>query len=114
VSGDPRARRGRLAEDLAARLIESRGGRILARNVRVGRGEVDLVAELDGEPVVVEVRSVANPGGPLDATPLEAFDAAKAAQVRRLAGRLRCRRVDLMAVRFDSQGVDLHWVASAA
>lgn len=114
MSGGHRATQGRLAEELAARLIETRGGKILARNVRVGRGEIDLVAMLNGERTVVEVRSVANPGGPMDLHPLAAFDDAKAAQVRSLAARIGCRRADLIAVRFDSHGVDLHWVADAA
>jgi putative endonuclease len=111
---DLRAQQGRLAESLAARLILSRGGKILAKNVRVGRGEVDLIAGLGGERVVVEVRSVTNPGGPLDVSPSAAFDQAKAAQVRRLASRVGCRRVVLIAVRFDAKGVDLHWMADAA
>ncbi|HEY7704995.1 MAG TPA: YraN family protein [Acidimicrobiia bacterium] len=114
MSGDHRATQGRLAEDLAARLIEARGGKVEARNVRVGRGEVDLVARLGGQRVVVEVRSVSSPGGPIEADPLAAFDHAKAIQVRRLARDLGCRRVDLIAVRFDRAGVDLHWVADAA
>ena len=114
MNGDHRPTQGRVAEELAARLIESRGGKIEARNVRIGRGEVDLIARLGGERVVVEVRSVANPGGPHDADPVAAFDRAKAAQVRGLASRLGCRRVDLVAVRFGAGGVDLHWVADAA
>lgn len=58
-SGSPadRVRRGRLAEDLAARRLEAHGWRVLARNVRRARGEIDIVA-LDGDTVVfVEVRS---------------------------------------------------------
>jgi putative endonuclease len=47
---------GRAAEDLAAAFLRLRGFRILARNVREGPREIDLVAEDAGWVVVVEVR----------------------------------------------------------
>ena len=47
---------GRAAEDLAARMLEDRGLRILGRNLRTGSGEIDILA-LDGITLaVVEVR----------------------------------------------------------
>ena len=52
-------RTGDAAEALIARRLEAAGWRILARNVRVGRDELDLVAIDPGPPralVVVEVR----------------------------------------------------------
>jgi putative endonuclease len=49
--------RGRAAETLVAHFLEQHGYVILARNLRVGRGEIDLVA-LDGQTLVcIEVRS---------------------------------------------------------
>ncbi len=47
---------GRAAEDLAAAFLRLRGFRLLARNVREGPREIDLVAEDAGWVVVVEVR----------------------------------------------------------
>jgi putative endonuclease len=47
---------GRAAEDLAAAFLRLRGFRILARNVREGPREIDLIAEDAGRVVVVEVR----------------------------------------------------------
>jgi putative endonuclease len=47
---------GRAAEDLAAAFLRLRGFRILARNVREGPREIDIVAEHAGWVVVVEVR----------------------------------------------------------
>jgi putative endonuclease len=50
---------GAEAERLVAEILIAEGWRILARNVRVGRGELDLVAVDPGPPaafVVVEVR----------------------------------------------------------
>jgi putative endonuclease len=104
---------GRLAEDLAVDLLIRSGARIVARNVKVKTGEVDVVAEIDHKRVVVEVRSVTTPNrqGPQPpAHPLDAFDDSKARQVRRLASLLGCGRVDLVAVRFHRAGADLHWI----
>lgn len=55
-----RARTGRWAEDFVADRVTALGWRVLARNVRVGRAELDLVAIDPGPPaalVVVEVRA---------------------------------------------------------
>src|SRR6266852_5446256 len=51
--------RGDDAETLVATELESAGWRVLARNVRIGRGELDIVAVDPGPPpelVIVEVR----------------------------------------------------------
>lgn len=102
---------GALAETLAVRFLESRGSRVLARNVRVGHGEIDILAQIDGERTVVEVRSRWAVGKTWSADPLEAFDAAKAQQVKKLAASplVRTSRVDLIAVRFHDLGAELHW-----
>ncbi|MXW69140.1 MAG: hypothetical protein F4W94_05925 [Acidimicrobiia bacterium] len=106
---------GRAAEALAARFLESRGHLVLARNLRVGRGEIDILAEIDGERAVVEVRSRRGAPDARSPDPLEAFDAAKARQVRKLAGSptVRASRVDLITVRFHRAGVDLLWLPCA-
>lgn len=49
---------GAAGESLAVRFLERKGWRIRGRNVRVGRGELDIVAADDGgELVIVEVRT---------------------------------------------------------
>jgi putative endonuclease len=53
---DPRARSGASAEALAARFLESRGLRVVARNFRCRRGEIDLIARDGATLVFVEVR----------------------------------------------------------
>lgn len=114
--GDRLSRRdtGQAAEALAAGFLERRGHLVLARNLRVGRGEIDILAEIDGERAVVEVRSrwASDARSP---DPLDAFDAAKARQVRKLAASLaaRAQRVDLITVRFHRGGVDLLWLPRA-
>ena len=50
-------RAGKTGEDLAVKLLEGRGMRIIARNVRSPAGEIDLVA-LEGEAIAfVEVKA---------------------------------------------------------
>jgi putative endonuclease len=101
-------RSGRLGEAVAARFLERRGGKILARNVRVGRGEIDLLVELGGEQAVVEVKSAwTDQAG----DPAEAFTPGKARQVRSLAATLSppVFRVDLVTVRFSDEGALVRW-----
>ena len=60
ISRTPRQRHGDTGESVAARHLTQLGWRVLARQVRVGRDEVDLLAVDPGPPatvVVVEVRS---------------------------------------------------------
>lgn len=48
---------GFLGEEIATDFLKQKGYRILERNVRIGRGEIDLIA-LDGETLVfVEVKT---------------------------------------------------------
>ena len=50
-------RKGARAEQDAARWLAHQGARILARNVRCARGELDLIALWDGVLVFVEVKA---------------------------------------------------------
>ena len=76
------------AESRAAADLEARGWRILARNVRAGRGELDVVAIDPGPPrhlVIVEVRWRASRGFGLAE---ETIDHRKRAHLRAAVGRL--------------------------
>ncbi|MDQ4129674.1 MAG: YraN family protein [Actinomycetota bacterium] len=82
----PRQRLGESGEDLAAAYLQAQGYRIIARNWRLVsgelRGELDIVAALDGTLAFVEVktRRGASYGGPL-----LAVGRSKQAKVRALA-----------------------------
>jgi len=54
--GASTSRRGRDAEERAAAYLESRGYKILQRNFRTPRGEVDIICEAPGTIVFVEVK----------------------------------------------------------
>ena len=54
---DGRASLGRLGEDAAARFLAARGYRIVARNVRADRVELDLIARAGSALVFVEVKT---------------------------------------------------------
>jgi putative endonuclease len=73
---------GRAAEAAAARHLVRAGWSIIGRNVRIGRGELDLIARRDAILAFVEVkaRRTAAYG-----TPEDAVDARKRRQVARLA-----------------------------
>lgn len=101
---------GALAETEAADYLEGLGWRVVARNVRVGRDELDILAIDPGPPatlVVVEVRSLRTVAF---GSPEERVDRAKVGRLYRAlvglgaalesdegAGRLP-RRVDLVVV----------------
>ncbi|MCW5751766.1 MAG: YraN family protein [Alphaproteobacteria bacterium] len=91
-------RRGRLAEHLATAWLMLKGYRILARNLDLGVGEIDLLARRDGLLVVVEVKRRAS-----RAAGLEALGPRQRARLARAAEALRARRPDLagLALRFD-------------
>lgn len=99
---------GRTGEDIAASFLQRRGGVVLARNLRVGRDEIDLLVLLDGERIAVEVKTVRNP----DAHPEDNFDAAKERKVRRAARNLTppVWRIDLIAIVLSEAGAAVRWL----
>ncbi|HEY7590559.1 MAG TPA: YraN family protein [Candidatus Limnocylindrales bacterium] len=85
ASRTPAQRAGDAAEGLVAAHLERLGWRILARNVRIGRHELDLVAVDPGPPgavVAVEVRWRARRDFGL---PEETFDWSKRRRMREAA-----------------------------
>lgn len=92
---------------LAARFLADRGVRIEARNVRVGRDEIDLVGTDDDDVrVAVEVKT-ARIGRPEDN-----LDERKETAMRRAASRLRppAKRIDVVAVTLRPDGVTFRWM----
>jgi putative endonuclease len=57
---DNRRRFGNASEVAAARFLEGKGYKILVHQFKTRRGEIDLVAEKDGELVFVEVKARRN------------------------------------------------------
>ncbi len=76
---------GRLAEELVAKHLEARGWVIAARNLRLGRHELDLVAWEGRTLVVVEVRARRR-GAMVD--PWSSITSAKRAKLREATRRL--------------------------
>jgi putative endonuclease len=98
---------GRAAEEAAARYLQRQGWRLVDRNVRIGRGELDLIVRRGPVLAFVEVkaRRSSTAGAPEDAvTPR------KRRQVARLAGLWLAARpwalTGVTDVRFDIVAVD--------
>lgn len=96
---------GRRGEDVAASVLEAKGYRIMDRNYRFGREEIDLVcfqptpANDGGEIVIVEVKARSGTGY---GTPEAAVDAAKQKAILRVTeAYLHERRLMPSPVRFD-------------
>jgi putative endonuclease len=109
--------KGRAGEDEAARFLEGRGLSILARNVRLGGGEIDLVAGDGAAVVFVEVkwRRDASRGTPAEAvTPLKRrrlLSAARAWLAENPSGPSREVRFDVVAIEGEARTID--WIKGA-
>jgi Holliday junction resolvase-like predicted endonuclease len=121
----PRGAIGAAAEDAAARHLSDRGWRILARNLRIGRDELDIVALEPAEPPVVVVVEVRSGSSGRFGRPSESVDGAKVARLYRASMTLRRSghpnvdivtgavswRVDLVTLQRDRAGrwtIDVH------
>lgn len=107
-----RERAARAGERIAEAFCALRGWRVVDRNAREGRGEIDLIA-LDGETVVfVEVKFRT---GRDRAAPLVAVNAKKREDVGRAATRWLARRglterpvrFDVVAITWEADGSEL-------
>lgn len=98
---------GRAAEEAAARYLIHDGWRLLGRNVRIGRGELDIVARRGPVLAFVEVkaRRTHTCGAPEDAvSPLKRRQVARLAELWLAARPWAMNGVD--DVRFDIIAVD--------
>ena len=112
-------RRGRRFEALAEALLKERGWRVLDRNVRFLRKEIDLVVEKDGLVAFVEVKGRSGPafGHPLEAITWrkrQAISIAANAWIERSDLRARSYRFDAVSVRLMPDGaIELEHVEGA-
>jgi len=96
---DPRRERGSAGEALAVKFLEQQGLKVLQRNYRFERGEIDIVAEDGKELVFVEVKARRTTAF---GEPIEAVDAKKQAQLWKVAeGYLYEHHLEHRACRFD-------------
>ncbi len=104
-----RAKLGRWGEDVAARELRRRKYKIVDRNVRVGRGELDIVATDRDETVFVEVKTRR---GQTFGGARAALTHTKARQLERLAqtylrqhpNHTGAYRIDVVAIDVDPAG----------
>jgi len=107
-----RQRFGALGEEAAAELLRSQGYRIVAKNHRCRRGEVDLVAERGDLLVFVEVRTRRSsifgaPEETVDARKQRRVIAAARDYLARWRGPERGARFDVVAVVDSPRGPQL-------
>jgi putative endonuclease len=94
---------GAWGEDLALRYLVRRGYRLVERNYRTRRGEIDLILRKEDTLVFVEVKLRRGTGF---GNPLEAVTPRKQATLRYLAEwYLADRKPDFDTVRFDVVGI---------
>jgi putative endonuclease len=105
VGGGDRITVGALGETIAAGFLRSHGLDVVARNIQIAKGEIDLMATDRGARVVVEVRTITSEGDPIDAV-----SPAKRRRVRALARAVGAARADFIGVRLGADDVLVHWV----
>jgi putative endonuclease len=110
----PRAARGALGETFAALFLESRGYAIVAKNLRAGRREIDLLVERGTLYVAVEVKWRRQ--GAVATAPGEAWrrdqrarlhEAVLLAMERLPDGASRPWRIDLIEIDESAEGIRL-------
>ncbi|MBL1435475.1 MAG: YraN family protein [Rhodobacteraceae bacterium] len=93
---------GMAAEDIAARAYEAKGGKVLAQRWKVPEGEIDLIVELAGVIVFVEVKARKNM-----AAALGALQPAQQTRLMACAEQYLAQKADLnTACRFDLAALD--------
>jgi len=119
VSRAPHLKTGQQAEELALKLLQSRGLELLTRNYRCRQGELDLVLEQAGTLVIVEVRYRRDAGF---GSAAETVGAGKQHKVVLAAQNyLRCHpqlrrkplRFDVVAVSEGEPGPAVEWIQDA-
>ncbi|RPI05024.1 MAG: YraN family protein [Ignavibacteriae bacterium] len=109
---------GKAGEDLAALYLEQHGLKIVKRNYRFERGEIDLIAEEGDELVFVEVKARRSA---VYGTPEEAVTEKKQEQVQAVAeGYLfehditnRPCRFDVIAIEFRNEKPEVRHIRNA-
>jgi len=104
MSSFNRRKWGKAGEDLAARFLEQSGLKILERNFRFERGEIDLIAREGEELVFIEVKArQSNTFG----APEDAVTEKKQEQIHNVAeGYLFKNEIDDCPCRFDIVAID--------
>jgi putative endonuclease len=91
--------KGRHSEQVAAEYLESKGYRLLERNFTCRTGEIDIIAQHDGEVVFVEVRSASSRN---TVDPVYSVNYRKQIKIARTAEWYLCRHFpEMPPVRFD-------------
>ncbi|HWR23596.1 MAG TPA: YraN family protein [Feifaniaceae bacterium] len=97
--------KGAYGETLALQYLEKKGYVLIARNLRIGRDEIDLVLRDGGWTVFVEVKARSSTAYGLAC---EAVDKRKQGRMVRAALSYLQRQPEGTSVRFDVMEVDLH------
>jgi putative endonuclease len=97
---------GKAQEELAAHFLEQNGLKILERNFRYERGEIDLIAEEGEELVFIEVKARQST---IFGAPEDAVTEKKQEQVHAVAeGYLFMHNIDNRPCRFDIMAIEYH------
>lgn len=104
AAGRSRKDTGRVGEDAACEYLRGNGFKIVERNWRTSRGELDIIARIEDTTVFVEVKTRHSD---FLGTPEESITPSKVRRIRSLAAEYLARCGPVGEVRFDVIGVRL-------
>ena len=114
-ASNARAAHGRIGEDAAAEFLERNGYTVKGRNVRLGRHELDIIAEDDEYLVFVEVKYRKDNSSGYSLAAVNPAKQKTICKVARYFLTVEYHNVDIPC-RFDVAGIDgdeIHWVKNA-
>jgi putative endonuclease len=109
---------GDIGEAMASSFLIEKGMEMIGRQVKIGRGEIDLVVQDDGELVIVEVKTrQSNAFG----NPEDSITQKKLRQLRSLGERY-CKksgwkgswRIDIVAISLSNKAQPIHYIKGVA
>ncbi len=108
---------GREGEKEAIRFLKNQGLKILAKNVRLGRFEIDLIARDSEELVFIEVKTCRNddwsyPEDRVDYKKKKNLKKAGIQYIRRYSPDTKYYRFDIIAITWEPE-VSIHWIKNA-
>lgn len=108
---------GREGENEAVRFLKNQGLKVLEKNVRLGKYEIDLIARDGEELVFVEVKTHRNdkwnyPEDKVDYKKRKNLKKAGNRYILRYAPQIKYYRYDIVAITWEPS-VSIHWIKNA-
>jgi len=108
---------GKAGEEEAIKYLKKKGLKILGKNIKIGRKEIDIVAEENDEIVFVEVKTCRNenwtyPENKVDYKKKENIRKTAHRYIKKYNVRKKYYRFDIIAITWEPEK-SIHWIKNA-